>query len=104
MQVRSRPLAGLTGVVEGIPAKRMFGATLEILFLGIDAMTDSTNESREHFLARMARYTQSMNGVPVDRVSIPTADLLRLINMTTSQQALFKVRTDWIPPFSRERM
>lgn len=56
------------------------------------------------FLEKMARYTRSMNEVPVDRVSIPTADLLRLINMATSQQALFKVRTDWIPPFSKERM
>lgn len=30
-----------------------------------------------------------MNGVPVDRVSIHSADLLRLINMVNSQQVLF---------------
>ncbi len=33
------------------------------------------------FLEKMARYAHSMNGVPVDRVSIPAADLLRLIRM-----------------------
>lgn len=59
----------------------MFGVTLGISFSGIDAMVDSTNESREDFLARMTRYTSSMNGVPADRVSIHAKDLLRLIQL-----------------------
>lgn len=58
-------------------------------------------ENDQVFLEKMARYTHSMNGVPVDRVSIPAADLQRLLKMVTSQQALFTVRTDWIPPFGK---
>ena len=37
--------------------------------------------NNQMFLEKMARYTRSMNGVPVDRVSIPAADLLRLIRL-----------------------
>ena len=40
-----------------------------------------TKENEKAFLEKMERYTHSMNGVPVDRVSIPAADLLRLIRM-----------------------
>ena len=42
-----------------------------------------TREHEESFLDKMERYTHSMNGVPVDRVSIPAADLLQLIRMAT---------------------
>ena len=67
------------------------------------AEQEATEENDQVFLEKMARYTNSMNGVPVDRVSIPAADLLRLINMATSQQSLFSVRTDCIPPFCKEQ-
>lgn len=40
--------------------------------------------NEEIFLEKMERYTHSMNGVPVDRVSIPVADLLRLIRMAAA--------------------
>lgn len=60
-------------------------------------------ENDQMFLEKMVRYTHSMNGVPVDRVSIQAADLSRLINMATSNQALFKVRADWVPPFCKEQ-
>lgn len=42
--------------------------------------------NNQMFLEKMARYTRSMNGVPVDRVSIPAADLLRLLKMITIWQ------------------
>lgn len=64
-------------------------------------MYEATEENDQIFLEKMARYTHSMNGVPVDRVSIPAVDLLRLLKMVTSQQALFTVRADWIPPFGK---
>ncbi|SMH64630.1 protein of unknown function [Acidithiobacillus ferrivorans] len=64
-------------------------------------MHQATEENDQIFLEKMARYTNSMNGVPVDRVSIPAADLQRLLKMVTSQQALFSVRTDCIPPFGK---
>lgn len=53
-----------------------------ISFLEID-MDEKEND--QMFLEKMARYVRSMNEVPVDRVSIPAADLLRLINMATSR-------------------
>jgi hypothetical protein len=60
-------------------------------------------ENDQMFLEKMVRYTRSMNEVPVDRVSIPAADLLRLIKMATGQQSLFSVRTACIPPFCKEQ-
>ncbi len=60
-------------------------------------------ENDQVFLEKMARYTRSMNEVPVDRVSIPAADLLRLIELAADQQSLFSVRTGWIPPFCKEQ-
>ncbi len=43
-----------------------------------------TRENDETFLEKMERYTHSMNSVPVDRVSIPAADLLQLIRMAAA--------------------
>lgn len=62
-------------------------ATEEELMAIDPVMPEANND--QMFLERMARYTRSMNGVPVDRVSIHSADLLRLINMVNSQQVLF---------------
>ncbi|MHB8226255.1 hypothetical protein [Acidithiobacillus sp.] len=42
--------------------------------------------NNQMFLEKMARYSHSMNGVPVDRVSIPAVDLLRLLKMITIWQ------------------
>lgn len=58
-------------------------ATEEELMAIDPVMPEANND--QMFLEKMARYTRSMNGVPVDRVSIHSADLLRLINMVTSQ-------------------
>ncbi len=44
-------------------------------------MHEATEENDQMFLEKMARYTHSMNGVPVDRVFIPAADLQRLLKM-----------------------
>ena len=62
-------------------------ATEEELMAIDPVMPEANND--QMFLERMARYTRSMNGVPVDRVSIHSDDLLRLINMVTSQHVLF---------------
>lgn len=62
---------------------------LDVVSTDKPAMPEVTANNDQMFLERMARYTRSMNGVPVDRVSIHSADLLRLINMVNSQQVLF---------------
>ncbi len=44
------------------------------------------HESDQVFLTKMVRYTHSMNDVSVDRVSIHSADLLRLVHMVAHSQ------------------
>jgi hypothetical protein len=65
---------------------------------------EATDDNDHAFMEKMVRYTRSMNGVPVDRVSIHAKDLLRLIEMVNnSQQSLFTTRQDFVPPFEKKK-
>lgn len=46
-----------------------------------------SDESRQDFLARMARYLNSANGIPVSRVSLDADDLRDLLNMAQQHDA-----------------